>query len=509
MLALLILLALPAGPMSAAFTFPVVVPAVVAPVQSATADDAAFEAKLAAAGKDVSKLLALGDACAESGQGASARKAYAKVLELDAANEAAHKGLNHQFYDGRWFESFAELAKFKRDEDAKMKAKGLVRYQDGWAPEADLPYLKMGWTKGGDGTWVNPIQVARAAQAAEWQAAGYEYRSDDDSWIAPDDMRHWADIEWKCGDEWLDMKLANAYHSEIGRWWRVVGEHFTVWTTCDWDKGNSARWYADRIWPDLVRLFGVEPAGRPHFIVLNSISQYNQAAGGTPPLIPESEGSSSVYGAYFADTYFDTSVTPRQYLGAGVSFWSTDRGLEAWGPYFLRWAAAQSYVEAIDPSWKAIAELVASGGQADAGTGIPSFWGEKKVPRWLRYGAASYVERFLRNPEAAEGADPWDIRAYALGELKKAGGLRPLDKVFEFKVNLQDAADAERLYHEAGLVVAFLLDGAPDNKELATRHAAFKEFLQNGSKEDVTAAADALQKTLAKNEKEIRAFAGL
>jgi hypothetical protein len=500
MLAMLLLLALPA-PAPAAL---------LAPLQQSApaAEDPAFEAKLTAAGTDVAKLLDLATACTTSGQGASARKAWTKVLEIDPANEAAHKGLNHQLYAGKWFESFAELSKFKRDEDAQMKAKGLARFKDSFVPAADVPYLKMGWTKTEGGAWVNPVDAALAAEVAKREADGFQFRADDSSWVAPDEQKLWKQVLWKCGEEWVEMRVANAYHADLAKCWKLTGDHFVVWTTCEWDKGNSARWYAEMAWPDLVRLFGVEPAGRPRFVVLNSLAQYNQASGGNTPLIPESAGESSVYGAYFADLAVDRAVTPPQYAGCGVSFWDTDRNLTAWGPYWLRWAAAQSFVDAIDPSWEAVGEAMASGGQPGQ-TGIPGFWTEKKVPKWLRYGAAAYVDRFLKNPEAAEGADPWDIRAFAFKELKQAGGLRPLDQVFAFKVDLTKPEDSAKLYHEAGLLVSYVLDGAEKDKAVTDAHAAFCKAMASGSKDDVTAAVTALTAALTKSDKEIRAFAGL
>src|SRR4030095_16000921 len=222
-------------------------------------------------------------------------------------------------------------------------------------------------------------------------------------------------------------------------------------------------------WPDLGLRFGGEPAGRPRFVVLNSLAQYNQASGGNTPLIPESAGESSVYGAYFADLAVDRDVTPPQYAGCGVSFWDSDRNMTAWGPYWLRWAAAQSFVDAIDPSWDAIGDVIASRGQ-DAQHGIPGVWVEKKVPKWLRYGAAAYAERYLKNPEAAEGADPWDIRAFAFKDLKGAGGLRPVDQGVGFKVDLSKPEDSAKLYHEAGLLVSYLLDGAEKDKDVADAH---------------------------------------
>ncbi|MFN0243209.1 MAG: hypothetical protein ACKVWV_09995 [Planctomycetota bacterium] len=474
----------------------------------AAPQDPELDAKIAAAGKDVAKLLALATAASSAGQEEDAKKIYRKVIEIDAGNEAARRGLRHQFYDNKWFESFAELSKYKREEDARMKAKGLARYKDQWVPEGDVPFLSMNWTKDAQGVWVNPVEAARAKQIAEWQAAGYVFRADDNSWVSPDDQAKWAAIQWKCGEEWVDTAKANEYHSKIGQWWQLAGENFVVWTTCDWDTGNLARWHADKVRADLERLFGLAPVTKPHLITLNSLAQYNQVSGGNPPVIPESEGISSLHGAYFADAYFDVTAKPPQFLGAGVSYWDRkDPKTDGWGPFWLRWAAAQSYIEAIDPSWMTIGERIASGGGNDAAQNPAPFWNEKKIPRWLRYGAASYVERFMKNPMAAEGANPWDLREFACSEVKKAGGLRKLDQIFAFVLDLNDIQGSSRLYEEAGLVVAFLLDGG--NKDVAAKHDAFKSALKSGKKTAVTEAAKALQDALVQAEPELKKFAGL
>jgi hypothetical protein len=242
--------------------------------------------------------------------------------------------------------------------------------------------------------------------------------------------------------------------------------------------------------------------------VLNSLQQYNQAAGGQPILI-ESEGISSLHGAYFSDGFYDRSTPPR-FLGCGVSYWDRkDPKIAGWGPYWLRWAAAQSFVDGIDPSWITVGEWIGAGARGDIAGYAAPFWGEKRIPRWLRYGAASYVERFMKNPEAAEGADPWTLRSFAFAELKKNGGLRKLDDVFAFALNVNDIPGSSRLYDEAGLVVSYLLDGAEGDKELAQNLTAFKSSLKSGTKADTTAAALELQKTLVKHEGEIKKYAGL
>jgi hypothetical protein len=176
---------------------------------------------------------------------------------------------------------------------------------------------------------------------------------------------------------------------------------------------------------------------------------------------------------------------------------------------WARWAAAQSFVEAIDPSWNAVGERIAGGGAMEDAAFITSFWAEKRVPKWLRYGAASYVERYMRNPEAAQGADPWTVRAFAFGAVKKAGGLRKLDDVFAFALNINDVPGSTRLYDEAGVVVSYLLDGTNGDKGLAEKHQAFKNALASGKAADAKAASAALQAELAKHDADIRKFAGL
>ncbi|HUR26633.1 MAG TPA: hypothetical protein VM509_00485, partial [Planctomycetota bacterium] len=392
--------------------------------ESSLADDPTFETKLAAAGKDVAKLLELANACVAAKQEAEAKKAFRKVVEIDAANEEAHKGLGHQFYDKKWFESFAELAKYKREEAAKMKAKGLVRFKDEWVSEADLPFLNMAWIKNDKGEWTNPIDAVRAKEISDHLAAKDRWRPDDSSWVAPAELGQWSAQLWKCGSEWLDTAKANEFHAKLETPWKLEGEHFRAWTTCEWEAGNLARWNAEKCYPELVRIFGIEPKGRPYFVVLNSLAQYNQAAGAQPPLFPDVEGFSSLHGAYFADQTFDTTLQPPQYAGAGVSFWDRkDAKLKEWGPYWLRWAAGQSFVDAIDPSWSFIGDVVTSAAGGGPRPDGNEFWTQKKIPRWLRYGAASYVERYMKNPQAAEGQDPWDLRTFAFAELKKGGGL--------------------------------------------------------------------------------------
>lgn len=474
-------------------------------------EDAEVDGQIAAAGKDTAKLMELGASLKTAGKDDAAKKVFKKVIEVDPNHKEARKELRHHEYDGKWFESYAELSKYRREETAKMKEKGLVKWKDQWVPEADKPYLDMGWEKTEAG-WVNPVEAAREKQIAEWRAAGHEFRPDDSSWVAPADFDKWRQILWKCGDEWVDMAKADEFHSRIGQWWQLDGEHFVTVATIDWNGANEARAIAEQVYPDMMRLFGMAPKKKPQFIVLNSIDQYNKFSAGDQELqLPasETEGFSSLHHAYFADVLFDPTTQPPQFAGCGVAFWDRKGQLSGWGPFAVRFAAVQSFVEAIDPSWNAVAELIASisgGAQPNPG----AFWAEKRIPRWLRYGAASYAERYAK-VTGGDGGNVWQNREWSFADLKKKGGIRKVEDIFAFALDLNDLEGSGRMYHEAGLVVSYLLDGADGDKKLKTKHDAFKAALKATpfDKKKLDEAVKDLQDELAKNEKDIKKFADL
>jgi hypothetical protein len=372
--------------------------------------------------------------------------------------------------------------------------------------EVDVPYLNMGWVKDDKGKWQNPVEVAREKQEAEWKAAGYFYRPDDSTWTAPAEKSQLDAGLCKCGDQWLDLAKANEFHSKFGQWWQLDGEHFSTWSTCDWKKANDARFWAEQVYADLVRLTGLHPAKKPHFLMVSSLEQYNQFSAGDqanqiPPI--DSEGFSSLHHAFFADILIDPSTTPPQFLGCGVGYWVND----GWAPFATRFAAALSFMEAVDPSWLAVSEAIAAatgGAQPTPG----AFWNEKKIPRWMHYGAASYAERFAKT-NTGDGGNPWQMREDSFKLLKTAGGLRKIEDIFTFALDINDIEGSGRLYQEAGLVVSFLLDGADGDKKLRQKHDAFKAALKSGVAKDIAEATEGLQKELGKNEKDMKKFAEL
>jgi len=237
-------------------------------------------------------------------------------------------------------------------------------------------------------------------------------------------------------------------------------------------------------------------------VVFNGIDQFNMFAAGdqASQLQPaEVSGLSSLHYAYFADAWYDPTTQPPEYLGTGVAYWDAkDPALAPFGKHSVRHAAGLAYLETIRPSVMTISEAIVGGAPPD----LEAFWNEKQIPRWLIYGAASYVERFYKDDE---GSDPWAIRAWAISNLKSGGKLDKLDDIFEFGITLEDIEGSTRMIHEAGLLVSFMLDG--ECQPVIEAHEEFKAALKSG--EDVDKAVDKLQKALKKNEKKLKKFADL
>ncbi|MFT7484905.1 MAG: hypothetical protein ACI9F9_000750, partial [Candidatus Paceibacteria bacterium] len=102
--------------------------------------------EIAAAGDDIEKVLELARTWKTDGKSKEAKLAFTRAVELDDANEEAHKGLRHHFYDSQWFTSYSAMSKYRREETKRKADEGFSRLGDDWVLTADLPFLRMGWT---------------------------------------------------------------------------------------------------------------------------------------------------------------------------------------------------------------------------------------------------------------------------------------------------------------------------------------------------------------------------
>lgn len=474
------------------------------PQDEATTD---YTQEIEACGEDVAKLVELATAWKEAGKTKEAKAAWTRILEIDPEHEEAHRALRHHLYDGQWFKSYAELSRYRREEAQRMREKhGLVRHGDEWVLEADLPYLRMNWIKSEDGKWLSPLDLAREEAIAAFEAEGRQQRPQDGVWIHPDDFEKWTEGLWLCGEEWVSLEAANTFHGELFQWWQYQGERFVILATVEHnpdlsqDKLAWSNWYADQTYGDLIRIFGVQPTKKPEVLVFKNITQYNAFAGGDQAAqIPpnEASGFSSLHYAYFADSFYAQAGESIEYRGTGVAYWDyNDAALAGFGQHSIRHAAGLAYLEAIDPSWVTISEAITAQSPPDQN----AFWEEKKIPRWLRYGAASYVGRYFEDANAQE---PMWARNWAISNLGEE--IDPIETILAFNLTLEDIPGSTKLINEGGLVVAFMLDGGC--AAVSEKHGAFKAALLAG--EGIDEALTALQTSLVENEAQLRAFAGL
>lgn len=460
---------------------------------------------IGAAGKDVAKLVALAKGWTEEGDEASAARAWSRVLELDRDHDEAHRGLRHHRYGDRWYETYAELSRARRDEARRRLAEeGLVPLGNQWVPQAELPFRRMGWEDQGDGSWAPPGTKAAKDELARKLADGHQLQHRTP--IPPSEFEPWRAGKWKVGDEWLDVEAANAAHAALGSWWEVPGEHFVALTTVPEENTRWVVWWADQVHGQLGEIFGLAPKEAPEFVVLNSIAQYNDFAAGSPAqgrAPADAMGYSSIHYAFFTDGWTDVVGGAPVFHAAGAAYYDpADPALAPYGQHAVRHAAAISWLEAVDPSWNAVSLMVTSPG---AGFLDGAFWGEKRIPRWLRYGAAAYCERFFEDANVGEGGDPMWARKWALENLKKGGAMDPVADVLELEFDTNDAAASVRRVHEAGLLLHYTLDGG--DKKVTKAFDAYRKALIGG--EDVMEPLAAYEKALEKAEKKIAKFAGL
>ena len=466
------------------------------------AQDAPLEEQIAACSGDTTKLWELSQSLKSNSKYADARKVMEAIIGIDPEHADARKGLGHQKYDGKWFKSSVELMMHRRKEEKAMRAKGLVRLGDEWVSEKDAPFLRMQWVKNEAGQWQDPRKIARLEEDARLREEGYQQQ--DLTWIHPDEFDKWDQGLYKCGEEWLTAEAADEFHAQLGRWWTAPSENFVMLATISRQGVEYAKIYADAVYPELVKVYGVEPTEKPIVVILNSLQQYNTFAGGSqeqgvPPA--ENDGFSSLHHAFYAETFVDMSQQPPEYLGCGTAYWDYSPSLEPWGKFSVRNAAGLSYAEAIDRSWGAISTFYAN---PQGGFQSASFWGEKKIPQWLRFGAANYVETFADDLTQGDAVPADTNRNWAFGHLKGLGGLRPLSELFTFPRDLNDIPGSSRLNYEAGAVVCFMMMGG--NADVTAKHEAWKEALRTG--EGMAEATKALQDVLIANEDELRAFTG-
>lgn len=484
-------------------------PSVHAAIQTpapAPKDTDEYKTRKKEAGKDVALLWKLYEWCKEQKKDKEAKTTLKDLLKIDPLHKEANIAIGNLYFDGKWFESQAKIDEYKKnvekqaDIDAKT-AQGLVEYKGEWVPKEDVPFLEKGLVKDDVGNWVSGEDAKKLKEG---------FVKQDLVWVPGAEKENIAKGLWKCGDKWLSLADADKYHAEIYKEWRIPFERFNVWTTNDRDLLTAKmKRQLDPAMDELERIYGVKPPKPINVMILRTLDQYNSfAAGDEDQEIDTTEmtGLASSYSSYFGDSMFDESGAPQN---MGVAYWdaSTDAG-NKFGVHNIRHALGQSYAEAIDPSTETLAAFAKSKTKRIDEAYNKKFYGEKRIPRWLRFGAAAYVERYYKDTTLGVGGNPNWTKEWSITNLLKDGGLRPIKQVLECNIKPSDPVDTRKLINETGLVVAFIMDGncAPVLEKFKTLQAAFKNMHE---RKPIDEALKALEAEIVKNEAELRKFAGL
>ena len=471
-----------------------------APVaQAAARDDAECDRRLAEAEGDVDRLWEVHLWCGSTERAARDRLVLGQLLRLDPAHEAARAALGHVREGDRWFTSTEALEVFRRSQDAEgARAKGHVEHKSLWMHPDERALASKGWVKDPEtGQWLTPTDRKRLAKG--WVRQDLE-------WIPPQEAARVDDGLWFVDGEWLDLATANRRHSRIDSMWRIPGAQVLLYSTADRDVSLRAMHHMGRAIEDLRRVFVAEPVLPLRVALLRSEEQYDRTAFGDPDgrRPPTHAGRLHVIRAgFFAESWFRRVEGVLEFAGMGVGYWD---GLvpygDLYGVHSARLALGLSYVDALDPSPKAVRGARKNGPQEGY---YEAYEAEKQLPAWLRYGGGVYAERYFRDATVEQGGDPWWARSWSLDNLQSRGGLRGLGEVLAFRLDPDDREDGLKLLIEAGLVVAFVVDG--DCEPVSGAHADLGRALVSGRLH--ANHVKALEEALAAHEAELRAFAGL
>jgi hypothetical protein len=466
---------------------------------SEPAKDPEFEKGLSEADGQVDKLWQLYLWCKSTQRDAKGTLLLQHVLRLAPDNTDAHTALGHKLSKGLWFTTKAASDRFLRSQDPVEAAKkGHIEFKSLWMHPEERALVGKGWVKEQEtGLWITPADKKRLTEG---------WARQDTEWIAPSETARLDEGLWKVDGEWVDLKTANERHARIDSMWKIPSADVLLYSTTDRDTCMKALAQMSRAINDLRKVFGGEPVLPLRVAMLHDEEQYDRFAFGDPDGRRRATHAGRlqvVHSAFFAESWFPRVEGKFEFSGMGACYWDplVPNG-DSFGLHSARLAVGFSYVEALDPSPKAVRQALTNGPQAGY---YAAYQAEKMLPAWLRWGGAVYAERFFNDELVAADGDAWWARKWSLENLTRMGGMQSLADILAFKLDPENRDASLRMLIQAGLVVSFIVDGncAPVN----AAHAEFKAGIAMGKVRpgDVKALTDAL----VAHEKELRAYAGM
>ena len=466
------------------------------PPIAVSAADEEYERRLAPVG-DAAGLWELYLWCQESGRAQRGELVLQRLLRLDPEHAAAREALGHVRHGEHWFHSAPALERYLASQDpARAAARGRVEFQSLWMHPDERARLSKGLLQQPEsGLWLSAKERRKLAKGWVLQDA---------NWIEPAEAPRLDEGLWKVGGEWLALSSANRRHAQLDALWVLPDFEIELHSAADREVALRAREPMLAALDDLRRVFGAEPVLPLGVVLLRDEEQYDSFAFGDPDgRRPATHAGRThvIHSAFFAESWFQRVEGERVFRGMGVGYWDplVPSG-ELYGVHSVRLATGLSYVEALDPSPKAVRRALREGTGPDY---YADYQAEKQLPAWLRWGGAVYAERYFRDARALPDGDVWWARQWSLDNLKQRGGARELAQIFAFPLDPEQRDDGLKLLIEAGLLVAFLVDGGLP--EVTAAHEDFKRAMLSGRLHSNQ--IEALEAALRAHEAELRAFA--
>ncbi|MCZ6596035.1 MAG: hypothetical protein O7B99_00185 [Planctomycetota bacterium] len=462
-------------------------------------EDLEFERRLTEAEGEVDELWELYQWCQSNRREGEIERVLRRILRLDTDHAPAREARGYRGTAGLWFRSQQAFERYLLSQEPESaRAKGHVEHKSLWIHRDERSFANKGWVKDPPaGQWLSGAD--RKRRAAGWVRQ-------DLALLPAEDAARVDDGLWLVDGEWVDLKEANRRHSRIHAMWHVPGPEVLLHSTADRDVSLRAIEEMGSAIQDLRRVFGIEPVLPLEVAMLRDEEQYDRFAFGDPDgrrLPTDPSRMHIVSSAFFAERWFERVEGKLEFKGMGVCYWDTlaPHG-DLYGVHAARLAIGLSYADAVDPSPKTVRKALARGPKKRY---REAYLAEKLLPAWLRSGGAVYAGRYFHDDRAGPDGDPWWTRKWSLDNLRNRGGLRSLGEVLAFRLDPADREDCQKLLLEAGLVVAFIVDGAC--APVAEAHEKLKRGLVHGSvhRSDV----ESLEEAVAAHEAELRVFAGL
>jgi hypothetical protein len=386
--------------------------------------------KQEAAQGDATALFDLAKWAKEKGLVRESRAILKKVVELEPEHEEARGMLGFVKYEGEWMTKSKARIMQRKAFEAEQRAKGLVKVDGLWIPEAEEEEAKKGLFRHEGNIVSREEKKAFMAGQVRHPRTG--------EFIDGQQIEQAKSGLFPIGDgKWGNEQEANEYHTDLQHPWVVRFPHCTIVSTYSLQGIENISFHAESAITGVMTLFGNKdpmPGHRPVIIVASGIEQYNQLGN-------DIGAEGSAYSAFISEQEMD-------FPGLGlvrpiVCNWQDD----TWGVYFLRHGAGLAYVYGIC---------------ADA---------EIDPPVWFLRGVAGLAERYYDD----------SIKAWFGSQHEQAGGvneLGPWFDTYEISPNLEWTMLSYNIF-QAALVLDYAMKGGDEEATKAVQ-AVTAAFNENG-----------------------------